>query len=63
MKQIDSIGLRTHAFSIKLVEQYLRAGQLLEFKYRLIQPEQAFPGKSLSNSSCQSLHRFWKQSN
>ncbi|MBN2091109.1 hydrogenase maturation protease [candidate division KSB1 bacterium] len=61
-EQIDTIGLSTHAFSIKLVEQYLLTEQPLEFKYLLIQPEQTSPGKNISNSIQQSLHHFWKQS-
>jgi hydrogenase 3 maturation protease len=56
--QIDSIGLSTHAFSIKLVEQYLYAGQSLEFKYLLIQPEQTSFGEGLSNAMQQALRNF-----
>ncbi|MCI0495605.1 hydrogenase maturation protease [candidate division KSB1 bacterium] len=58
-EQIDSIGLSTHAFSIKLVEQYLRTEQSLEFKYLLIQPELTSFGENLSKSLYQSLQNFW----
>lgn len=58
-EQIDSIGLSTHAFSIKLVEQYLRTEQALEFKYLLIQPELTSFGENLSKSLYQSLQNFW----
>lgn len=58
-EQIDSIGLSTHAFSIKLVEQYLRTEQSLEFKYLLIQPELTSFGENLSKSLYQSLQKFW----
>jgi len=61
-EQIDSIGLSTHAFSIKLVEQYLCVGQALEFKYLLIQPEQTSFGEGLSKALQQSLRKFWKPS-
>lgn len=60
--QIDTMGLSTHAYSIKLVEQYLRANQSLEFMYLLVEPEQTTPGKGFSNTILQSLHNFWKSS-
>jgi len=36
--QIDAVGISTHAYSIRLVEKYLKAQQDMAFKYLVIEP-------------------------
>ncbi len=60
-EQIESTGISTHAFSIKLIEEYLLNERQIEFRYLCIQPRSTrFHGK-VSPIICQRIQEFFLQ--
>jgi len=58
--KIDSIAISTHAFSIKMIEQYLQSERPFDFRYLVIEPEQMDMGEGLSKSVRNSLDEFFE---
>lgn len=56
---IERVGISTHAFSITMVEDYLKAHQQLEFKYLGIEPMSTVFGEGLSKQVKNSLEKFF----
>jgi hydrogenase 3 maturation protease len=57
--KIDSIAISTHAFSIKMVEQYLLSERQFDFRYLVIQPKSMEIREGLSKSVSKSLDEFF----
>ena len=57
---IDTIAISTHAFSIKMVEEYLQAERRFDFRYLVIEPEYLDIGEGLSKSVSNSLDKFFE---
>lgn len=58
--KIDNVKISTHAYSIKMVETYLKAHQNLQVKYLGIEPHDTDPGEKFSPVVHASLTRFFK---
>jgi hydrogenase maturation protease len=58
---LDTAAISTHAFSIRMIEEYLKANAPLEVKYFGIQPEITAPGSPLSAAVKQSLEHFFNE--
>jgi len=58
---IDSVNISTHAFSIKMVQQYIEAQMDLVFKYIGIQPFQKSFGQSISPELVQIIDTFFEK--
>jgi hydrogenase 3 maturation protease len=58
--KIETIAISTHAFSIKMVEEYLQSERQFDFRYLVIEPEQMDMGESLSKSVSKSLDKFFE---
>ena len=58
--KIDTIAISTHAFSIKMVEEYLLTHRLFQFRYLVIEPESMEMGKTLSKVVSKSLDKFFE---
>ena len=58
--KIDTIAISTHAFSIKMVEEYLLSERQFEFRYLVIEPENMEMGEDLSKSVAKSLNHFFE---
>jgi hydrogenase maturation protease len=56
---LDTAAISTHAFSIRMIEEYLKANSALEVKYFGIQPETTTPGSSVSDCAKQRLADFF----
>jgi len=56
---LDHVRISTHAFSIMLVEEYLRAHQPMNFYYLGIQPYSTELGDTLSSDVRNSLEQFF----
>lgn len=48
--QIETAGMSTHAYSIRLIEQYLQSHQSVQVKYLGIQPVSTELGEAISDS-------------
>ena len=58
-KQINSLGISTHAFSIKLIEKFLLNEQQMEFRYLCIQPQSTKFREELSEAVSESIKEFF----
>jgi hydrogenase maturation protease len=56
---LDTAAISTHAFSIRMIEEYLKANSALQVKYFGIQPEITVPGSPVSACVKQSLDHFF----
>ncbi len=60
-EQIDSAGISTHAFSIKLIEKYLLNELNIEFKYICIQPRLMELHNEISSVISKKIEAFFLQ--
>jgi len=58
--KIATIAISTHAFSIKMVEEYLLSERQFDFRYLVIEPEQMEIVEGLSESVSKSLDTFFE---
>lgn len=56
---LDTAAISTHAFSIRMIEEYLKAHAPLQVKYFGIQPETTSPCSPVSACVKQSLDQFF----
>lgn len=58
-EQIDAVGISSHAYSIRLVEQYLKTEQDMTFKYLVIEPFTMQLNRACSPVVQKSIHKFF----
>ncbi len=58
-ENINKISISTHAFSIKMVEEFICAQKNIEFKYLGIEPKSMEIGEPLSGEVCQHMNAFF----
>lgn len=61
--ELDQIRISTHAFSIQMVEQYLKAHQPMQIRYLGIQYGSIHPGDAISEPIINSIRSFFNASN
>jgi hydrogenase 3 maturation protease len=59
--KISGINISTHAFSIKLVEDFLRQQKNIEIKYLGIEPQKTNFGSKISAELIQSVDEFFNE--
>lgn len=60
-KDLDSAKISTHAFSITMVEEYLKAHESLQVKFLGIQPESTTLGHPVSDTVKNSIKKFFRE--
>lgn len=58
-EKINKISISTHAFSIKMVEEYIYSQKNIEFKYLGIEPKSMEIGEPLSEEVKNHVHNFF----
>ena len=61
--ELDQIRISTHAFSIQMVEKYLKAHQPMQIRYLGIQYGSIQPGHAVSESIINAIWSFFNASN
>lgn len=60
-EELNSVNISTHSFSIKMIEDFLRAGQEMNFKYLGIEPLKTSLGQSISREVIQRIDKFFEE--
>jgi Ni,Fe-hydrogenase maturation factor len=57
--QLDQLRISTHAFSMVMIEAYLRSQRWMDFHYLAIEPESTELGEGLTQTVRESSERFF----
>ena len=58
-EELDSINISTHSFSIKMIEDFLKAENQIDFKYLGIEPKTTGLGLEMSEEVVRGIDRFF----